>query len=738
MKFIRLFCCIALFFNTISYSQSSLYPFQDSSLEINLRVADLISRLTLEEKAGMLQHSSPAVERLGILPYSWWNEALHGVGRAGTATVFPQSIALAATFDEDAMLETFTLISDEARAKYNEAQRNKEYGDYHGLTFWTPNINLFRDPRWGRGMETFGEDPYLTMCMGMAVVNGLQGNHPYYRKADACAKHFVAHSGPESSRHQFNAIVSSRDLWQSYLPAFEFLVKNAKVGEVMCAYNRLNGEPCCANNYFLSEIVRNKWHFNGLVVTDCWAVNDFWETDTVIPRHKTHYSEVLAIADAFKSGVDLECGNSCAAILEAVKLGYLTEEDLNMKLSRVLSTRFRLGMFDSPEIVPWSDIPISILDCPKHQNQALLMAQKSIVLLKNENQILPLDKNIKKIAVIGPNANDSTMLWGNYNGFPRHTVTILQGLKNKLPECDFYFEQGCNLTSPTSPENIETILSKAKESDVIIFVGGLSPSLEGEELPLSIEGFDHGDRTDIELPAAQRNLLRALKKTGKPVILVLCTGSAIALTWENKNLDAIVNAWYGGEEAGTAVADVLFGDYNPAGRLPVTFYKSSNQLPPFDDYSMQNRTYRFFKKKPLYPFGYGLSFTSFSYDNPKISLHINIENSNQIDSICAELEVTNTGTIDGEEVVQFYIKNYQDKEGPLKSLAAFSRIFLKAGERKKIKVSINPTAFYSFDDASDSFIFIPGKYELLYGSSSNNKYLKRVKIFIGNTLEIKL
>ena len=341
MKFSKVLFCTALLLNSIVYSQSTIYPFQDKTLTINLRVNDLITRLTLEEKAAMLQHSSPAVERLGIPPYSWWNEALHGVARAGTATVFPQAIALAATFDEKAMLQTFSFISDEARAKYNEAQRNKEYGDYHGLTFWTPNINLFRDPRWGRGMETYGEDPFLTMRMGLAAVNGLQGNHPYYRKTDACAKHFVAHSGPESIRHQFNTVASQRDLWQSYLPAFEFLVKEAKVGEVMCGYNRLNGEPCCASNPLLTDILRNKWKFDGLIVTDCWAVNDFWEPDTVIPRHKTHASAALAIADAFKSGVDLECGNSYAAILQAVDSGYLTEEDINSRLSRVLAARFR-------------------------------------------------------------------------------------------------------------------------------------------------------------------------------------------------------------------------------------------------------------------------------------------------------------------------------------------------------------------------------------------------------------
>jgi beta-glucosidase len=726
-----LLLCSIVFLSSCKEKKTYEYAFQNPELSIEERVEDLINQLTIEEKVGQMMNVTPAIERLGIPPYDWWNEALHGVARAGRATVFPQAIALAATFDDDALFETFTMVSDEARAKYNDYQRKKEYDRYKGLTFWTPNINIFRDPRWGRGMETYGEDPYLTSRMGLACVKGLQGDDSKYLKTHACAKHYAVHSGPEWNRHSFDVSVTPRDLYTTYLPAFEALVKEGNVREVMCAYQRFEGQPCCGNNKLLVDILRNSWGYKNIVVSDCGAIDDFWYKG----RHETYPDKESASVVAVRAGTDVECGSSYVSLLEAVKSGKITEEELNVSLRRLFTGRMNLGMFDPENLIPYSSIPYSVVECEEHVNKALEMAHKSIVLLKNSN-VLPLDKDIKRIAVIGPNAADSTMLWANYNGFPTHTVTILEGIKNKIPDAEIIYEKGCDHTgniihkdetdSIGVPVNFAATATKAKDADIILFVGGLSPRLEGEEMPVQMDGFKKGDRTNIELPEVQRNMLNALKQTGKPVVFVLCTGSALALTEIRENTDAIVNAWYGGQTAGTALADVLFGDYNPSGKLPVTFYKSTAQLPDFEDYSMKNRTYRYMTEEPLYPFGYGLSYTTFEFGDAQIS-------SSEIakdEEVRISIPVENKGEVDGDEVVQVYIKNPNDPAAPVKTLKAFERVAIKAGDREIVELLLEPSAFYSFNDEKQIMEVRPGKYQILYGNSSADKDLKGIEVTI--------
>ena len=842
------------------------YPFQNPDLPVEERVDNLLSLLTLEEKVQQMMNHTPAIERLGIPEYDWWNEALHGVARAGRATVFPQAIGMAATFDEDALLETFNMISDEARAKYHAYQETQEYDRYKGLTFWTPNINIFRDPRWGRGMETYGEDPFLTTRLGLAVVKGLQGDDPKYFKTHACAKHYAVHSGPEWNRHEYNAESSPRDLWQTYLPAFEALVKEGNVQEVMCAYNRFEGQPCCSSDKLLINILRNDWEYDKIIVSDCGAIDDFWRIDENTPRHETHPDAESASVDAVKKGTDLECGNSYRSLMTALENGNITEAELDVSLRRLMRARVELGMFDPDERVPFSKIPYSVVESPEHVAKALDMARKSIVLLKNQNNILPLSKDIKKIAVVGPNAADSTMLWANYNGFPTKTTTILEGIQNKLPNAEVIYEIGCNHVDNTILKNLNNHVSsdkgvgfqmeffnnkefegdpvytgttigihyttggntqfapnvnltnfsarfsgvlespitgniefqisandayrlfigdekvterweqdrfgggkytlkakkgekypirieymqkfgtadlnfymgvresvdfratvnKVKDADVIIFVGGISPRLEGEEMPVDADGFKRGDRTNIEIPKVQRDMVKALKASGKPVVYVACTGSALALTWEDQNLNAVLNAWYGGQEGGTAVADVLFGDYNPAGRLPVTFYKSADQLPDFEDYTMAGRTYRYMTEKPLYPFGYGLSYTNFEYKNAELSA----STIGKEDSVTLSLEVTNTGKIDGDEVVQVYVKNPNDALAPIKTLRAFKRVNVKTGTSAKVALELDKSSFYSFNDDTQAFETRSGKYQVLYGGSSDDNNLKMVELTI--------
>lgn len=685
------------------------------------RAERLVAQMTLEEKVSQMMHESPAIPRLGIERFNWWNEALHGVGRQGTATVFPMPIAMAATFDDIALRNTFSMVADEAINKLDTA---------HGLSFFTPNINIFRDPRWGRGMETYGEDPYLTSRMGVAVVRGLQegpaGRHEQQTHRDfqggtagklktlACAKHFAVHSGPEGTRHHFDVSVSERDLRETYLPAFEALVKKGNVQMVMCAYNRYEGKPCCASDKLLMKILREEWHYDNIVVTDCWAINDFY----VKGYHGTHTSAVDAFSDAVRNGTDLECGVGMNALLQGVRQGNITEEEIDKSLVRIFTARFKLrkGSGIGQKVLSSKSSSISPQE---HRMQALEMARKSIVLLKNDS-ILPLSREIKKIAVIGPNANDSVMQWGNYNGFPISTVTILEGIRRKLPFAEVTYQKGCELIeNKTNDHLLDDPVASAGDADVIIFAGGISPKVEGED------GDAMGDRSDIELPAPQRSLLKALKATGKPVVLVLCTGSAIAIEQEDKELDAILLAWYGGESSGTAVADVLFGDYNPAGRLPVTFYSSSAQLPPFEDYSMSGRTYKYFTQEPLYPFGYGLSYTSFAYKDPSVSYpkqrHSQGKPADTLFALPAMLSISvrNTGAYDGEDVVQLYVKNIDDPTAPHKSLKGFKRVFVPRNGTQKVTFHLDMSTFECFNYDSGRMEFTPGHYLLMFGGSSS-------------------
>ena len=757
-------------------AQTPEYPFRDSSLPQEQRIEDLLGRLSLEEKIAMMQNGSKGVERLGIPDYDWWNEALHGVARAGIATVFPQAIGMAATFDPEEHLRTFTIISDEARAKYNEAVRQGDRSRYHGLSFWTPNINIFRDPRWGRGQETYGEDPFLTAEMGKAAVNGLQGNDEKYFKSHACAKHYAVHSGPESLRHQFDARVSLRDLWETYLPAFQALVTEANVQEVMGAYNRFDGKPCCSSDELLVDILRDKWNYQGMVVSDCGAIGDFFHKGA----HETHSDAAEASADAVKTGTDVECGSSYKSLSEAIEKGIITEEDIDVAMRRVIKGWIELGMLDEKDNTPWADLPYSIVASKEHAEQALKVARKSMVLLKNDNVLPVRPGSVKKIAVLGPSAADSTMMLGNYNGDPTHVVTILQGIKAAYPDAEINYERGCDLVegfvaapkapragmnmaanaqvntewmgfpvqgqgqqAPArrpafqpvpqpiisdnyTPDALEALASRAAESDIIIFVGGISPAVEGEELRITLDGFAGGDRERIELPVIQSRVLKALHATGKPVIFVLCTGSAIALEQNEGDYDALINAWYSGQEGGTAVADVISGKYNPSGKLPLTFYKSTSQLPDFLDYSMKNRTYRYLDDEPLYPFGFGLSYTTFAFSGQKLS-------SQQIklgDSVNVSVNVSNTGTMDGEESVQVYVKRLNDPDAPIKALKGLKKISLKAGETKDVEIELPASSFEYFDLAADGLVEKAGEYEILIGSSSADKDLKAIKLTI--------
>ncbi|MCH5247969.1 MAG: glycoside hydrolase family 3 C-terminal domain-containing protein [Muribaculaceae bacterium] len=675
--------------------------YKDKSLSPQERAEDLISRLTLEEKVSLMMDVSPAIPRLDIPQYNWWNEALHGVGRAGIATVLPQSIGMAATFDDMAVKDAFTMVSDEARAKYNEFRKNGSHERYEGLTFWTPNINIFRDPRWGRGQETYGEDPYLTSMMGVAVVEGLQGDPSAEQlKTIGCAKHFAVHSGPEWSRHSYDAKdIDPADLWETYLPAFKALV-DAGVGQVMCAYNRYEGDPCCGSNRLLTQILRDEWGYDKIVVSDCWALNDFF-----LPNyHETHKDGVDASAAAVRAGTDLECGPVFANLVEAVDSGYLTEADIDKSLKRLLTTRFALGEMDEND-GPWSSLSINDVDTKENRQLALDMARKSMTLLKN-NGILPLKKG-SHVVIMGPNADDSVMQWGNYNGFPSHTVTILDGVNSKTGSVNHI--SGIPYVGKADTLDMSTI--DAVKNSTVIFVGGLSPLLEGEEMPVNVEGFRGGDRETIELPRIQREIIKKLKGNGNSIVYVNCSGSAVALSPEAVNCDAILQAWYPGEEGGTAVADVLFGDYNPAGRLPVTFYANDSQLPDFEDYSMEGRTYRFMKSKPLYPFGHGLSYSKFTYGTPILS-----DSGNEIK---LTVPVKNESNVNGEEVVQLYIAKEGESGGPIKTLRAFRRVPVNAGVVENVEFILNPEFFATFDFESQRMKTTPGKFKIYYGGSSN-------------------
>ena len=686
MKKTILYLLIFLSVDISAFSQKKFdYPFQNPALSINARVNDLVSRLTLEEKVNQMLNSTPAIERLGISPYDWWNESLHGVARTKYPTTsYPQAIGMAATFDVNSMKEMGDFTSDEGRAIHNESLRKKDYSRYTGLTYWTPNINIFRDPRWGRGQETYGEDPFLTASIGTAFVEGLQGNDPKYLKAAACAKHYAIHSGPESSRHTFDVNVSNHDLWATYLPAFKQLVVNAKVAGVMCAYNAYQGQPCCGSDKLMVDILRNKWNFKGYVTSDCGAIDDFYKTHKLFPDAES------SATDAVLHGTDVECGNrTYRTLMQAVKDGKLTEKDIDVSLKRLFTIRFRLGMFDPVSMVKYAQIPITDLESQPHKDLALKMAKESMVLLRNtpasgqKNNVLPLDKSVKHIAVLGPNADNANTQLGNYNGKPSVVTTVLQAIKNKLSNADIFYSKATEFVS-TEPQDFSKLIDSIKDADVIIYVGGISPRLEGEEMKVHTPGFSGGDRTSINLPAVQTDFLKALKTTGKPIIFVMMTGSALAIPWEQQNIPAILNAWYGGEAAGTAVADILFGDYSPSGKLSVTFYKSDADLPPFEDYSMHNRTYRYFKGEPLYPFGFGLSYTNFNYSNLKLSKTKIKKN----ETVAAEVTVTNNGKMKSDEVVQLYLTHQSGQDIPLYALKGFKRITLLPGASQKVRFTI--------------------------------------------------
>lgn len=836
--------------------------YRNTELSPEERAEDLVKQLTLEEKISLMMDQSVPVERLGIKTYNWWNEALHGIARSGLATVFPEPVGMAAAFDEKALEEVFIAASDEARAKNTKAVMEGTVDRYEGLTMWTPNVNIFRDPRWGRGIETYGEDPYLTSVLGLSVVKGLQclDENQKYDKLHACAKHYAVHSGPEWNRHEFDAAnIKPRDLYETYLPAFETLVKEGKVKEVMCAYNRFEGEPCCGSDQLLMHILRNEWDYEGIVVSDCWAINDFYKEKG---GHNTHPDAASASADAVLSGTDLECGSSYKSLMQSVEKGLIKEEDIDVSIKRLMKARFELGEMDDLEDVSWAQIPYSVVASAKHDSLALDMARKSIVLLQNKGNILPLHKGLK-VAVMGPNANDSVMQWGNYNGTPAYTKTILQGIKDMLGNEDqVMYVQGCswvertltrsvynqcqsgdeigfsatywnnrnfegepaatmqmknpfnlctmgatvfapgvNLTdfsatykgvfTPTESGdvvfdmytcgegnllvdgekvmgfrnnhggrtihytmtaeagksydielqfkhiggdaqlnfdlgfkeevNLRKAVSQVKDADVVVFVGGISPRLEGEEMGVKLPGFKGGDRTDIELPAVQRDLLKALAADGKKVVFVNCSGSPIGLVPETKSCQAIVQAWYPGQAGGKAVAEVLFGDYNPSGKLPVTFYKNVDQLPDFEDYNMTGRTYRFFEGEPLFPFGYGLSYTTFAYGDIQLPVSAKVG-----EAIKVTVPVTNAGNVSGDEVVQLYIRKPGDTDGPIKTLRAFKRVHVPAGETVEVTLELTPKQLEWWNPEINAMGNVAGNYDIMIGGNSKDLKVKTI------------
>ena len=852
-------CCV---FMAMSLNAQQL-PYQNPELSAAERADDLLTRLTLDEKVSLMMDTSPAIERLGIPQFQWWNEALHGVGRNGFATVFPITMGMAASWDDALLHRVFTAVSDEARVKAQQAKRSGDIKRYQSLSFWTPNINIFRDPRWGRGQETYGEDPYLTAKMGLAVVRGLQGmtydgkdvlSTANYKKLLACAKHFAVHSGPEWNRHEFNVEnLPERDLWETYLPAFKALVQEGKVAEIMCAYQRIDGQPCCSQTRYEQQILRDEWGFEGLITSDCGAIRDF------LPRwHNTAKDPAQASAQAVLAGTDVECGSEYKNLPMAVRRGDIKEADLDRSLRRLLIARFELGDFDSDDLNPWTKIPESVVACDAHKQLALDMARKSIVLLQNRQNVLPLDRS-GKIAVLGANAIDSVMQWGNYSGFATRTVTALEGIQSLAPQARYV--SGCGLTRnevfesrfaelrnplggrgmqatyynntemegkpaattnitapimlsnggntvfapgvnlqdfsarldatfiPTRDETVifninaddkvrlivngdtivniwqvrnriqgaqkemevkagqhyrvqidyvqvsdfaflgfdiqhkvapsdEELLAQIGDAETVVFVGGISPKLEGEEMRVNEEGFKGGDRTSIELPRAQRETLAMLHRAGKRVVFVNCSGSAMALVPELESCDAILQAWYGGELGGQALAEILFGEYNPSGRLPVTFYKSTDDLPDFLDYTMKNRTYRYFTGEALFPFGFGLSYTTFACDKP-------VYKNGKV-----QVRVKNTGNKAGLETVQVYLRCEADKEGPLKSLRAYSQVELQPGEAKTISIDLPRSSFEFWDSQTNTMRVVPGRYELMVGPSSADSDLKKILITI--------
>ncbi|HSM61253.1 MAG TPA: glycoside hydrolase family 3 C-terminal domain-containing protein [Longimicrobiales bacterium] len=817
------------------------FPFQDPALSVETRVADLVGRMTLEEKAGQLGHAAPAIPRLGVPAYDWWSEALHGVARAGRATVFPQAIGLAATWDTDLVFRVASATSLEARAKHEESLRLGSRGIYEGLTFFSPNINIFRDPRWGRGMETYGEDPFLSGRLAVAFVRGMQGDDPTRLRTVATAKHYAVHSGPEPDRHSFDAVVSERDLRETYLSAFEAAVTEGGVGSVMCAYNRVHGDPACASRRLLQEILRDEWGFSGYVVSDCWAISDF------VHGHEVAADETEAAAQALRAGTDLACGPEYGSLPEAVRRGLVTEAEMDAALARAYGARFRLGLFDPPGSGPWTGVSIDVVDSDPHRALALEAARKSMVLLKNERDLLPL-RNVRTLAVIGPDADDVELLLGNYNGWPADPVTPLAGLRAAAAERGIrvlyargsdvapgvasvvpvpgtalegltarYFEthdlsgepfavraeaaidhqwwraaplpgmpadsfsvrwtgtlvppvtgryalgvrvnggarvllddsvlvdftdrhvvatpvswmdlaagEGRRLTveyrdrridaqtscawAPPAPDLLAEAVGAAERADVAVLFLGLSPRLEGEEMPVEVPGFAGGDRVDIGLPEPQEELLRAVAATGTPVVLVLMSGSAVAVPWAAEGVEALVQAWYPGQAAGDALADVLLRGRSPGGRLPVTFYRSVDQLPPFADYAMEGRTYRWFRGEPLFPFGHGLSYARFRYRDLRAPGRMHAG-----DAVELSVEVENAGDIAADEVVQVYVTDLEASvPAPVRSLAGFTRVSLAPGERRRVSFTLRGEAL-SIVEEDGRRVVEPGAFEISVG-----------------------
>lgn len=710
---------IALLATCGTKAQTYDFPFRNPDLPIEERVSDVISRLTLEEKVELMKHAAPAIKRLGIPAYNWWNEALHGVARTTErVTSFPQAIGMAATFDAEALQKAGDIASTEGRAIFNEDLKAGTTGKiYRGLTYWTPNVNIFRDPRWGRGQETYGEDPFLTSKMGAAMVRGLEGDDSRYLKAVACAKHYAVHSGPESNRHSFDACVSDFDLWDTYLPAFRELVTKAKVHGVMCAYNRVEGKPCCGNNKLLQMILRYQWKFNGYVTSDCGAVSDFKQF------HKTHSDDVEAVADAVLAGTDLECGNLYQKLLQGVRRGEISEKEINVSLARLFEIQFKLGMYDPQERVPYSNIGREVIECDAHKAHAYKMAQESMVLLKNHQNILPLQPDkIKRIALIGPNMHNESTLLANYFGTPSEVVTPYESLARRygsVMKIDTISGVGIVRKMADAP-SFEQVAARAAKADVIIYIGGISADYEGEAGDAGAAGyggFASGDRTTMQLPPVQTELLKALKKTGRPLVVVNMSGSVMSFDWESRHVDAILQAWYGGQAAGDAIVDVLFGHYNPAGRMPLTTYMSDDDLPPFEDYSMANRTYRYFKGEVRYPFGYGLSYTSFSY---RPIVHADGIKTGQSTKVTVTVE--NTGKRDGDEVVQLYVVHPQNGNTrvPLCSLKGFKRIHLKKGESKEVTFEMTPEEL-ALTDSCGNLVMQAGKVQLFVGGGQPGK-----------------
>ena len=705
--------------------------YTNPKLTVEERVSDLVSRMSLKEKVLQMQNDAPAISRLGIPAYNWWSECLHGVARNGIATVFPQAIGMAATWDPELINKEADVISTEARAKYYECSSKGKRGIYQGLTFWSPNINIFRDPRWGRGQETYGEDPFLTGSIGIAFVKGLQGNDPRYFKVIATAKHYAVHSGPEPARHSFDAWCSERDLYETYLPAFEALIRYGKAYSVMGAYNRFWSEPCTASDLLLDKILRKKWGFSGYVTSDCGAIWDIYN------GHKLQPDSIRASVLGVKAGCDLTCGDEYTALVNAVSKGYISESEIDVSVKRLFTARFRLGLFDPDSLVPWSKIKPSDNNTPDHDKLALKVAEESMVLLKNEKNTLPFGRNIKKIAVIGPYADRITVLLGNYCGTPSSPVTILKGIREMAGgKIDVLYAKGVDgledasnqpkdktgkpVPQPSNTDLEAQALQVAGMADAIVFVGGISPYLEGEEMDVNIPGFSGGDRTSLDLPANQWGLLKKLAIIEKPIVLVLTNGSALALGRGAENVRAVLESWYPGQQGGNAVAEVLFGKYNPAGRLPVTFYNSPDELPPFTDYSMKGRTYRYFTGTPLYNFGFGLSYSKFKYleaaaDKGKYS---------SADTIKINIKVKNEGPLDGDEVVQVYYSKKDSKfERPLKALCGFQRKNIRNGATETFVLKVAANDLRIFDPSRQDYYIEPGVYDLLIGPDSGTASL---------------